>query len=281
MRRLAERPDLQEDMAEGGVSFDRVEALSRIQGDVGLMEWPISLRCAERRQSGLASLRNQKPARPKSVISPCSPVWTNPGGSSGGNWTGTPGALVDKVLTEAADALPDLPDGAYRSTGWRRATALVESLVSVDPAPGQVSMIVDAKDAANSDGEAGVVLDSGVTVGRRALQAILCDADTEVIARIGDGRFMEYGRNRRTTPPALKRALLVKYHFHVRCRWLRVTKPSPDPPRGLLGERRRDRSGQPGRIVLVPPSGGRSRTRLRHLFPQNAHPLPQAFAVTP
>lgn len=39
MRRLQERPDLCEELAEGRVSFDRVEALSRIAGDVGLMEW--------------------------------------------------------------------------------------------------------------------------------------------------------------------------------------------------------------------------------------------------
>ncbi|HWB89089.1 MAG TPA: hypothetical protein VG872_07725, partial [Acidimicrobiia bacterium] len=39
MRRLQERPDLQEDLAHGRVSYDRVEALSRIGEDVGLMEW--------------------------------------------------------------------------------------------------------------------------------------------------------------------------------------------------------------------------------------------------
>jgi hypothetical protein len=75
---------------------------------------------------------------------------------------GYSGAVVDKVLSEAADALEELPDGATGSHGWRRATALVECLTSDDPPPGQVTVIVDAVDAAGTGGEAGVVLDSGV-----------------------------------------------------------------------------------------------------------------------
>jgi hypothetical protein len=39
MRRLQDRPDLQECLREGEVSFDRVEALSPIPEDVGIMEW--------------------------------------------------------------------------------------------------------------------------------------------------------------------------------------------------------------------------------------------------
>ena len=39
MRRLCHRPDLTGELAEGVVTFDRVEALSRIAEDVGLMEW--------------------------------------------------------------------------------------------------------------------------------------------------------------------------------------------------------------------------------------------------
>lgn len=39
MRRLQDRPDLQDRLTEGSASFDRIEALSRINDDVGLMEW--------------------------------------------------------------------------------------------------------------------------------------------------------------------------------------------------------------------------------------------------
>jgi len=114
------------------------------------------------------------------------------------------------VLSEAADGLPDDVEG---DAGWRRATALVESLVSDDPPPAQVTVIVDAKEAAPTDAEAGVILDSGSRVGQRALHAILCDSAVEVTARAEDGRFMDYGRRQRTAPPALKRALLAEAGF--------------------------------------------------------------------
>jgi len=117
------------------------------------------------------------------------------------------------VLTEAADRLPDLPDGTKPDLSWRKATALVETLISDDPPPVQVSVFVDTKHAVETNGEAGVVLDAGVRVGRQALQAVLCDATTEVTARTSDGRYMDYGRTKRTAPPRLKRALLAKYGF--------------------------------------------------------------------
>jgi hypothetical protein len=39
MRRLRDRPDLEAALNEGDATFDRVEALSRIGDEVGLMEW--------------------------------------------------------------------------------------------------------------------------------------------------------------------------------------------------------------------------------------------------
>ena len=41
-----------------------------------------------------------------------------------------------------------------------------------------------------------------------ALQAILCDATTEVIAMTEDGIPMTYGRQLRTAPPGLRRAII-------------------------------------------------------------------------
>ncbi|MGH8943727.1 MAG: HNH endonuclease, partial [Acidimicrobiia bacterium] len=45
-------------------------------------------------------------------------------------------------------------------------------------------------------------------IGREALEAILCDAITEVTARSEDGTPMVYGRRQRTIPPALRRAII-------------------------------------------------------------------------
>jgi 5-methylcytosine-specific restriction endonuclease McrA len=124
---------------------------------------------------------------------------------------GYAGAIVDKVLSEAADSLPALPEGEKADLGWRKATALVEMCVGGDPKPAQVTVLVDARHGASSDGEAGVVLEAGTRVGRTALEAILCNSVTEVIARAEDGRYMDYGRKRRVVPPALARALLDKF----------------------------------------------------------------------
>ena len=212
MRRLRDRPDLQERLAEGSASFDRIEALSRIADDVGLMEWAdVSTvrREAAKRVRISAESETRTAADRFFVLQPSldESWWKLWGGLDGPS-----GALVDKVLGNAADNLPDLPDGSSGPAGWRRATALVECLVSDEAPPANVTVIVEADEASGSGGESGVVLEAGPRVGRQALQAILCDADTEVIARSEDGRFMDYGRRQRTAPPALKRALLAKYN---------------------------------------------------------------------
>ena len=118
-----------------------------------------------------------------------------------GGLDGHSGAVVDKVLTEMADQQPPLPDGTRGGSSWRRATALIELAITDDPPPAQVSVFVDAELAADSNGRAGVTLVAGPRVGRDALEAILCDAVTEVTAQDGDGTPMSYGRRTRTIPP--------------------------------------------------------------------------------
>jgi hypothetical protein len=125
-----------------------------------------------------------------------------------GGLDGYSGAIVDKVLTEAADQLPTLPDGSRGDSSWRKAVALTQICISDDPPPAQVTVFVDTKDAVEMDGEAGVVLEAGPRVGRQALEAVLCDATVEVTARATDGEPMRYGRSQRTAPPALRRALI-------------------------------------------------------------------------
>lgn len=127
-----------------------------------------------------------------------------------GGLDGYAGAMVDKVLTEAADQLPSLPDGSRGGMSWRRATALVESLVSDDPMPAHITLFVETARAAPSNGETGVTIDAGPNVGPATLQAVLCESIIEVTARDEGGRFMDYGRKHRTAPPALKRALIAR-----------------------------------------------------------------------
>lgn len=213
MRRLQDRPDLHHDLSEGQTSFDRIEALSRIKEDVGSMEWAdvSGVRREAAKRARITAEDEHRSGDDKYIA--LQPSLDESRWKLWGELDGNSGSLVDKVLSEGADALPELPDGSRGSEGWRRAIALVDCLVSDDPPPSQVTVIVDARDAAPSGGEAGVVLDAGVRVGQLALQAILCDADTEVVARTSDGRYMDYGRKQRTAPPSLKRALLAKYGF--------------------------------------------------------------------
>ncbi|MEX0865594.1 MAG: hypothetical protein WD269_12105 [Acidimicrobiia bacterium] len=212
MRRLHDRPALEAGLADGAVSFDRVEALSRIASDVGMMEWTdiAGVRREAAKRARITAESESRTAADRFLV--MQPSLDESWWKLWGGLDGHSGALVDKVLTEAADQLPEV-EGLPTDASWRRATALVESLISDHPLPAQVTVIVEAKDAASSDGEAGVVVEPGVRVGRQALQAILCDAVTEVTARDGQGRYMDYGRKHRTAPPALKRALLAEAGF--------------------------------------------------------------------
>ncbi|MEA1903824.1 MAG: HNH endonuclease [Actinomycetota bacterium] len=211
MRRTSERPDLREALTEGSASLDRIEALSRIPEDVGLMlhsDVAGVHREASKRARVTADAESRTSADQFFVMQPTlDESWWK----AWGGFDGPTGALVDKTLTEKADLLPDLPDGSKGDLGWRKAMALAETCVSGEAPPAQVTVFVDASQAAQTGGESGVVLDAGANSGRQALEAILCDSVTEVIARTEDGRYLDYGRKNRTVTPTLKRALLHKY----------------------------------------------------------------------
>lgn len=212
MRRLQERPDLARDLAEGTVSFDRVEALSRIREEVGFMEWAdvSGVRREAAKRARISAEQETRSAQDRFFVMQPSldeswwRVW--------GGFDGPSGALVDKVLTEKADALPET-EGIETEMSWKKATALVETMMSDEAPSAQVNVIVDTTEAVPTNGEAGVVLDSGSRVGPQALSAILCDSVTQVTGRTEDGRYMDYGRRHRTAPPALRAALLSEAGF--------------------------------------------------------------------
>lgn len=212
MRRLQGRPDLARDLADGLVSFERVEALSRIHEDVGFMEWTdvAGVRREAAKKARISADQEARSAQDRFLV--LQPTLDESWWRLWGGLDGHSGALVEKVLNEAADQLPEI-DGLPVDRSWKWATALVETLVSDEAPPAQVTVMVDAREAAASNGEAGVFLEPGARVGREALRAILCDAITDVTARDRDGRYMDYGRRQRTAPPALKRALLAEAGF--------------------------------------------------------------------
>ncbi len=149
MRRTVDRPDLREALADG-VSFDRVEAVSKIPDDVGLLE---HLDVAGVRREAAKHARITVEAEHRSagdrflVLQPSldESWWKLWGGLDGPS-----GSLVDKVLAETGDALPYLPDGTRGDGSWRKATALIEVCTTGEPPPVQVTVFVDAKEAAET-----------------------------------------------------------------------------------------------------------------------------------
>ena len=211
MRRTSGRVDLRAALASGDISFDRVEAVSRIPDDVGLLE---HLDVAGVRREAAKRVRVTADDEARTVEGSflvMQPSLDESWWKLWGGLDGYVGSIVDKAISERADQLPDSPDGSRGSGSWRRAMALGEVCMSDDAPPVQLTVFVDAAEAAATNAESGVVLEAGPRVGRQVLEAILCDADTEVTARTEDGRYLDYGRKQRTAPPALKRALFDKY----------------------------------------------------------------------
>ncbi|MGB8361696.1 MAG: HNH endonuclease [Acidimicrobiia bacterium] len=210
MRRSTDQPDLRDRLASG-VSFDRIEAVSKVRDrDPGnLMFWTdvagVHRKAAQ--QVRITADAESRSAGDRFFV--MQPNLDKSWWKAWGGFDGYAGALVDKVLTETADSLSDV-EGLTPDTGWKKATALVECLVSDDPPPAQLTVTVDPKEATSTKGEAGVTMESGSRVGQQALEAVLCDSVTEVTGRTEDGRYMDYGRRQRTAPPALKRALLAE-----------------------------------------------------------------------
>ncbi|HWL50649.1 MAG TPA: DUF222 domain-containing protein, partial [Acidimicrobiia bacterium] len=208
MRRTVERPDLREALASGEISFDRLEALSRIAEDVGLLEHldVAGVRRQAAMQARISSEDEYRTARDQFLV--LQPSLDESWWKGYFGMDGATGDLVNKALSEKADDLPLLPDGTRGDSSWRKAMALAELCVSDAPPPAQLTVFVDATQAAPSNGQAGVMLEAGPRIGRDALDAILCDAITEVTVFDEDGTPMRYGRKLRTIPPALRRAII-------------------------------------------------------------------------
>jgi hypothetical protein len=209
MRRTSDRSDLRQALADG-VSFRRIEALSKIGDNLSLfLEVDVAgvLREAARRARLTAETETRTVNDQFLVLQPSldESWWRLWGGLDG-----YAGAIVDKALSAAADALP-VPEGVTVDSSWRKAAALTQLCMGEEAPDSQVSVFLDTKDAVPTGGEAGVMLASGPKVGVQTLQAILCDSKVEVFGITGQGEYLRYGRRYRTATPAQTRALLHKY----------------------------------------------------------------------
>ncbi len=179
-----ERPDLRDALAGGEITFDRMEALSRIPEEVGLLE---HLDVAGVRREAANRVRITAEDEYRTALDQflvLQPSLDESWWKLWGGLDGATGAFVDKTISEKADDLPLLPDGTRGDSSWRKAMALAELCISDDPPPAQLTVFVDATQATPSNGQAGVMLEAGPRIGRDALEAILCDAVTEITARL-------------------------------------------------------------------------------------------------
>ncbi|HEY5889747.1 MAG TPA: HNH endonuclease [Acidimicrobiia bacterium] len=208
MRRTQNKPHLREALAAGVVSFDRAEALSRIEDEKDLLQ-QLDIAGVYRTAADRVEITSEDEVRSAAdqylIMQPSldESWWQIRGGLDG-----LTGAVIDRALTEKADQLPDLPDGTTGSLGWRRAIALYELASGGQTPTAKVTVFVNAEQAVPSNGRAGVWLQAGPRVGPQALEAVLCDAFTEVTINSADGIPMRYGLSSRPVPPALSRAMM-------------------------------------------------------------------------
>jgi hypothetical protein len=214
MRRTVDKPWIRQALAAGAISFDRAEALSRIDENLGTLDH-LDISGVRREAADRVELSAEDEIRSAEdrylIMQPSldESWWTLRGGLDG-----VTGAVIDQALTKKADQLPDLPDGSRGSAAWRKATALYELASGGESPQAQITVFVDAEKATPTDGKAGVRLLAGPRVGAHALEAILCDCVTEVTVNAADGTPMIYGRTHRITPPSLRRAQLAKTGGH-------------------------------------------------------------------
>jgi hypothetical protein len=208
MRRTADKPWIRQALADGSISFDRAEALSRISENVGALDH-LDISGLRREAADRVELTSEDETRSAQdrylILQPSldESWWTLRGGLDG--VTG---------LTRKADELPELPDGSRGSLAWRRATALYELASGGSSPQAQVTVFVDAEKATPTNGKTGVRLLAGPRVGAQALQAVLCNCVTEVTVNGEDGTPMVYGRTRRIVTPSLRRAELARTGGH-------------------------------------------------------------------
>ncbi len=208
-RRTVDKPWLREALATGNLTFDRVEALSKIHDDVGTLTHldvaGVHRTAADRARVNTADETTTTSERFLILEPSLDESWWR----LSGGLDGLAGAVIDKVLTEKADDLPELPDNTQPGLGWRKATALYELANGDTPPPAQITVFVDGDKAVETNGETGIRLQAGPRVGAQALTAVLCDAVTEITVNTKDGTPLAYGRTTSSIPPKLRRATLA------------------------------------------------------------------------
>lgn len=125
------------------------------------------------------------------------------------------GALIQQALDNRADQIA-LETGSTEPRAARRVDALVSLCASNQPGDGEgsspvtVTVVVEAKTAAPTHGQAGGWIVSGPRVGPATLEQLLCESVVEVTAVTEEGQPLAVGTATTTIPPRLRRFVLAR-----------------------------------------------------------------------
>ncbi len=223
-RRLESLPTVEDTAATGAISFDRTAAVARIaepSEDATIVDELAVYDVAGIRRLVANRHRVSQDQEREAFDTRYVTAQPNLDESSWrfhGQLPGLAGRTFVEALDVKADRLPGDPDGD-RSRGTRWADALwaisLDSLAgsdgaTIDSSTPLLTVFIDARDAAATNGETGVVVEAGPRVGRDTVEAILCDGTVEVTGRTADGTPLSMGRRSRIIPPRLRRFILAR-----------------------------------------------------------------------
>jgi hypothetical protein len=201
-------------LATGEISFDRAEQLARLpeplrQSHVGYDIAQLRRKVAQHRK--LTRQREHKHVNGylnfgASIDDITVSFW--------GELPGLDSRIVEKAVDQRADEI--IAGETTLGVAERRALALVaicqDSLYTTGTPKGSppvdVTVIVDARTAAPTNGQTGVSVLGGPRIGLMALQAVMCNAIVEVTGLTEDGEPLRLGRRSRTVPSRLHRHVL-------------------------------------------------------------------------
>jgi hypothetical protein len=213
---------LEEELAEGFVTFDRVVATGRLAATDApdeTVEASKGLDIAGVRRLASRWTRYSRADEVAAFEGRRVVIQPNLDESVWQGWfrlPGVEGRLLDQALTHRAEQLPDDSDS---TTGQRRADALTS--MALDALDGDlpetsggsgrvplISVFVDADIMAATDNQAGISLDMGLGAGPNTLQELLCTGMVETNQRTPSGQTLGIGRKSHAIPPRLRRAVL-------------------------------------------------------------------------
>jgi hypothetical protein len=210
--RLGDAPEVAESLASGEISFDRAEQLARLPAEhrPDHQGYDIAqLRRLVADHKRLTRKRERTTGNGYLNFGHSDELAT----SYWGELPGLDARIMEKAVDQKADEI--IPADQKLAVAERRALALVaicqDSLYqsgSSESAPTDVAVMVDARTAAETNGETGVSVLAGPRIGPGALEEILCDGIVEVVGITEEGKPLALGDRKRTVSPKMRRHVL-------------------------------------------------------------------------